>query len=127
MDPFRLARDELEYELSVRDYINLESYTALDMKKMLAKIIKSEKFGTFVNNPTEQIDCPTELTICTRKVVELQALSELVDSIESNDGRRFFAKTSHVLGRLARITSETEDVNAGIKRLREELNQLETV
>ncbi|GLV33394.1 hypothetical protein CBL_20139 [Carabus blaptoides fortunei] len=101
MDPFQLARDELEYELSVRGYTKFEMVTALEMKRMLAKTLKSEKFGTIVNNPTEEIDCPGELNICTRKVVEIQSMAESVDSLESTDGRRFFAKLSHVLGRLA--------------------------
>ncbi|GLV33429.1 hypothetical protein CBL_20168 [Carabus blaptoides fortunei] len=71
---------------------------ALDMKKTLARIFTTEKFGSLANERTDDIDFNEELNVCTRKVVEIQTIAESVDSIESNDGKKFFAKLSHVLG-----------------------------
>ncbi|GLV37956.1 hypothetical protein CBL_06342 [Carabus blaptoides fortunei] len=111
MDPARLSRDELEYELEVRGFPKLEMATALEMRETLSKLLKDEKIGTLLDRREAAFDRDADLTICTRKTVELQALaSDITGSLQSSTAKRFFARLSHLLGRLARLTSEANDI-----------------
>ncbi|GLV40951.1 hypothetical protein CBL_08525 [Carabus blaptoides fortunei] len=127
MDPFCLARDELEYELSIRSHANLESVSAMEMRNTLTKLLKSEPFATVVNPGSDLLDMTSELTICMRKTTELQDLaSEISGNTQANEGKKFFSKLSHILGRLSRITAETDDISESVKKLRTELYNLES-
>lgn len=97
------------------------------MRKTFAKILKDEKLGTLIDCRTATFDRDADLAACTRKTVELQAMAaNLSGPLESNDGKKFFSKLSHVFGRLARLATESDEITESVKKLRSELDILET-
>ncbi|GLV33388.1 hypothetical protein CBL_20134, partial [Carabus blaptoides fortunei] len=126
MDPENLLRDELEYELEVRGYSNLEMTTVVEMRRTLSIILRDEKIGTLVDMRTAVFDRDADLTACTRKTVELQNMAtDFSGPVESPAAIKFFSKLSHLIGRLTLIRSEADDVREAVKKLRGELNNVE--
>lgn len=110
MDPARLTRDELEYELNVRGHENLESVSVREMRKSLAKFLKTETLGSLPALST--LDSDQELATCTSKCEEIRILAEqITNSSQINEYRQFTTKLSHLLGRLTRLKASDTDMS----------------
>ncbi|GLV33212.1 hypothetical protein CBL_08380 [Carabus blaptoides fortunei] len=124
MDPVRLARDELEYELNVRGNENLESVQVSEMRKTLSWALKSEKLGSLPALST--LDSNQELTTCTSKCEEIRILANLIfGSNQTNEYKKFITELAHIFGRLAKLKTSDAAMDKATESLRAQLNDLE--
>ncbi|GLV49471.1 hypothetical protein CBL_21335, partial [Carabus blaptoides fortunei] len=118
MEPNRLSREELEYELSVRGIPNTRILNIPVMRQELTKLLKKEILGTIINNSDVQRLPAEEITICTNKLKSIQKiLSEATEDTFNTEYRKISSRLLHLSGRLARISSDDVEVTASQKQL----------
>lgn len=126
MEPTRLLKDELEYELRVRGVPNLHRWTILAMRKELLKRLSAEDGGDLTNIPAIPLDLVTEVDTCTEKIVLLQGLIEEFSGASSSVGfLKISTKLQHLVSRLARISSDNADITASVGQLQSRLREAE--
>lgn len=114
MDPHFLLKDELEFELASRGYVQpsgLVSALKLVLKKIL--IVESSQKVSYKIKPTAScIDHPDEeLEICSNKLdTILRYVSELNEKPDKNLYKRLVSRLSHVVNRL-RLIKAVEQVD----------------
>lgn len=123
MEPNRLNREELEYELSVRGTENTHILTIPVMRSELSRKLKKEELGFIEDRSNTPRDPAKEIEVCNQKIIEMQQLSD--EYINSNEYKKIFSKLLHVNGRLARITSDKEEITDRIVQLQKEISKFE--
>ncbi|KAK4871923.1 hypothetical protein RN001_016047 [Aquatica leii] len=68
MDPHRLLRDELEYELLIRGVANTSAETVNSMRNKFRDYLSKERFGELVMNENFLCECAGEIEICLKKI-----------------------------------------------------------
>lgn len=97
LEPERLLKEELQYELAIRGVVNMEKVR--DMVSALRGLLKLEREGKVFNNLwTGTIT--TECAICEAKIAELE--SQLGNKISDTFIRKNETKFSHIISRLER-------------------------
>lgn len=127
MDLYRLTRDELEYELEVRGFVNVATETNLSMRKKLQDLMRNETFGELVLVDTFQPDIVEEIEICNRKVTDLETYINDRDVIvaNSNEARVVDTKLHHLFSRLKRLTPPNDALINSISNLNIRLRDIE--
>ncbi|XP_064214884.1 uncharacterized protein LOC135267096 [Tribolium castaneum] len=133
MDPHRLGRDELRYELLVRGFSDVRAETLSSLRRKLSELLRTESFGELVLDSSVKLDRVDELRIVNTKVVELKHSLEAVARLQknSNDHRVFESKLRHLYGRVIRVqqslSSETPDeaVENAIANILQELDDID--
>ncbi|GLV23805.1 hypothetical protein CBL_21349, partial [Carabus blaptoides fortunei] len=115
MDPVRLARDELEYELNVRGHENLESVPVSEMRKTLGRALKSEKLGSLPGLST--LDSDQELATCTSKCEEIRILANLITGSNQTNEYKKLKTTDAAMGKA------TEPLRAQLNDLEDAVTQ----
>lgn len=112
MDPHYLSRDELQYELYIRNFDNTDAITMSAMQRKLNSLLQKEKFGIHLPHPNEELDFSEELKICRSKLDSLTSLLESFDGLrDSVDYTIIVTKLAHLLGRLTRVVSDAAEIN----------------
>ncbi|KAK4886951.1 hypothetical protein RN001_003222 [Aquatica leii] len=130
MDPHRLLRDELEYELLIRGVANTSAETVNSMKKKFRDYLSKERFGELVMNESFSCECAVEIEICLKKINDLTSfIDNFKGGRESNEAKLIETKLSHLYGRLTRLKvidqkGSKESLKA-VSNLVEKLKQLE--
>lgn len=124
MDVTLLTRTELSYELTARGYKNVEARTVPEMRKIITRCLKSETVTGPQTHDDIDLDPTTEIDICTAKLTELKD-TEIKGTEQSLEYRRFFTKIAHLLGRIARIKIDNADLIPIIRKLRDDVINLE--
>lgn len=118
MEPNRLSRDELEYELSVRGIPNTRILNIPIMRQELTKRLKKETLGDIEDQSNVHRGPAEEIAICTDKLKTLaKMLSEVTENTFSLEYRKITSKLLHISGRLARIDSDDVEIKGSIKQL----------
>lgn len=126
MDPCRLSRDELEYELRVRGVKRTSATVVVELRKALNNYLKNEKLGELVSKPDTPLIAEDELTICTEKINSLRTLVINADSpMEPQEYKRITTKLCHLFSRVARVETNDPDQAANINTLQAQLEALE--
>ncbi|KAK4885762.1 hypothetical protein RN001_002033 [Aquatica leii] len=104
----RLSKDELEYELKVRDVGTSGSVDKL--RKSLRGVLALEKSGSsFVCSL--KLDEKNELVACEQKVTELrEVMSSFTDPACVSTTKKIETKFSHLFSRINRISSTDEGI-----------------
>lgn len=111
MDYTRLTRDEIEYELKIRE-LGVGLATVTEMKTALAQALKSEKEGKSICPQETTLDPEEELEMCTTKIAELKtAITKYSGSSKADsEFKRIETRLGHTLRRLGRVSALTADV-----------------
>lgn len=126
MDPCRLTRDELEYEMRVRGIKNISSLSVAEMRKGLTSRLKKETLGTLISEPIEPLDSIEEILICTQKIVEMEtAMAEAQKPLDSSELKKYGSRVGHLYSRLARVITEDPKVVIDKENLRTRLETIE--
>ncbi|KAK4883241.1 hypothetical protein RN001_006560 [Aquatica leii] len=130
MDPHRLLRDELEYELLVRGVANTSAETVNSMRKKFRDYLSKERFGELVMNESFSCECAGEIEICLKKINDLASfIDNFKGGRESNEAKLIETKLSHLYGRLTRLKvidqKGSKDSLKAVSNLVEKLKQLE--
>jgi hypothetical protein len=108
IDVYRLNKEELEYELTVRG-ISGEA-TVEDMRKTLKQILQLESEGRVISrSPSKKLDPMSELSVCSQKLAGLEKQLETFGEKKSSSAyRRLDTQMTHVLNRVERIEPTDE-------------------
>lgn len=126
MNPNRLLRDEITYELQVRGHTNLNIVTVENMRKILRQHLSEEDIGSLPDEREELLDVKEELQVCTLKLDILEEISsDFHEALDSPTAVRFNTLLTHLLGRLARLKTDDDEIKAEIKQLQTNAFDLE--
>lgn len=104
MDPERLLRDELVYELRLRGYDNLEGETVRSMRRQLGDLLRTEGFGAArALPPGIELNVVEEIEVCTTKIEDLEKYLLTYRGLHRSDMRHVETKLKHLYGRLERL------------------------
>lgn len=133
MDPNRLCRDELLYELKVRGFAH-GSETVVTMRRKLRNLLSKESFGDLVTADSlkAEFDVNVEYEVCSKKVSELiDFANKFKGGSETNEAKSIDTKLHHLYGRLQRLISflsdEDDDKLNEINRFIGQLEDIEVV
>lgn len=100
IEPERLNKEELEYEISIRGAS--PKGTVKDYCKVLRELLVLESTGhTF--EVQQKYEPENEIKICQTKITELEAM--LKESLTTTSKRKIATKLAHVLARIQRIST----------------------
>lgn len=117
MDPHRLYRDELEYELRVRGMLETKSETVASMRAILKQMLTKDKFGVLTTHESFSFNFDDEINCCNKKVNELLEYVQSIETVpNANEQRTIEAKLSHLYGRLNRMSEDELKTGAGSKQ-----------
>lgn len=126
MDPCRLVREELAYELSVRGVADTNNLAVSTMRGMLSAFLRKEPLGKLITAENVNIEADNEITICQQKTGELESiLTEFKGPEGGNEHKRIETKIQHLLGRLSRIQTDEEHLTVIKTELIEQLYDFE--
>ncbi|GLV46520.1 hypothetical protein CBL_21422, partial [Carabus blaptoides fortunei] len=95
------------------------------MRKALSQNLKTEQLGE-LKSLGGDIDVNAELKVCTGKLIEIEKLAESIrDVTQVHEYETFATKVSHILGRIARIKAESQEVSESVDLLRKSIQTLE--
>lgn len=107
MDINRLLRDELSYELNIRN-LPIDN-TVADMRVLLRNAIRCEKSGYPPEYPSVRLDADREIEICSKKIDELtQDIENFNFENKLNEHKRIHSRLLHLNNRINRITAGSD-------------------
>lgn len=128
MDPGRLTRDELMYELKVRGVKRIIGTSVASMRNRLRELLKEEHFAEFSVAEGVGLEVTSELGCCHDKVFALrQDVTRFLGSRAHPQYSRIVSCVSHVLGRISRITAVTEEDKATCEELVKVAHEVEDI
>lgn len=128
MDPYRLLKDELSYELAIRG-ISGEGLVP-DLRKRFVKALQSKIPP--IEKLFSALPAKGEFTLCVKKFEALKDQAEVLAEDDTNDIKRLHTRLLHVKFRLDRITEleseeavEQEAMKKDVGNLLEYLTELQ--
>uniref|UniRef100_A0A1Y1NE45 CCHC-type domain-containing protein n=1 Tax=Photinus pyralis TaxID=7054 RepID=A0A1Y1NE45_PHOPY len=104
LDVDRLSKDELEYELHVRDISQTGNVDQL--RKCLRSVLLLEKSGKVVSQVVD-LDSKLELGTCDTKITQIREAIQ-GSEVSLNQAKKIETKLAHIFARLDRILVEDE-------------------
>lgn len=112
MDPEKLLKDELVYELKLRGFTHIQGETARSMRRQLADILRTEVFGTLKESQGDfEPRVIDEIELCTSKVEHLEHYTLNYRGLNKSNATYIETKLKHLYGRLGRLQVEEADEN----------------
>lgn len=133
MDPEKLVKDELQYELKLRGFVELQGETAKSMRQKLGEILRNEAFGSFIEwSEDVPMDAIDEVEVCVSKVESLENYVVKMYKVSGNKSiiGHIESKLKHLFGRLARLQHKlphTEDHRETLRAITNLVERLEKV
>lgn len=108
IDPGRLNKEELTYELTIRGLVEVGNME--QMRSTLRRLLRMERSGESLTYPEYKMDCKEEMKIAESKIKEIEDLiKELVTGEDSGPYKKIESKTSHILMRVDRIKATDDE------------------
>lgn len=129
MDPEKLIKDELVYELKIRGFTNLQGETARSMRRQLAEVLRTEGFGV-LKEPEGDFRPVVleELGTCTSKVEHLEHYALSYKGLNRSSASYIDSKLKHLYGRLGRLqVDDTEENRPLLRSISNLMSRLENI
>ncbi|KAJ8972264.1 hypothetical protein NQ317_006532 [Molorchus minor] len=130
MDPAKLNKDELLYELHVRGFEEVRGETAASMRRKLGEVLANDAFGQLIVSETFQPVVLEEIKVVLNKIESLEGIVTAKPIAEGSDIVILVGtKLKHLTGRLQRLkiqdTEENKPTLRAVDNLLERLDKIE--
>lgn len=112
IEPDRLLKEELEYEIKVRGI--LPTGNVKELVRTLRDLLALESEGHSFSRKVE-FDAASEIKICQEKLVDLESLFKA--PVGDTTIRKIRTKLGHLVGRCERITSDDKEISESKTKL----------
>lgn len=128
MDISRLTKDELLYELKIRNRNIPVTTSVAALRRILTYSMKNETVGEHIQPSDIQLDATEELGVCEEKTVQLtEAIHVAEEPLTDSQVQKFETKFTHLIGRLARLSTEDEELLILKHKILQQLYELEEI